>query len=368
MEIVDEFSHLDSNHSKEVKALEKKIDKHLEETGDNDVHLLDIKRMLEAYKIPVKVPNAFEEACEIVSPLIERLLKTNVNKFLLIDIKIGQTALALTKDFKESDILAEKFLVALDNFKSSKAYQNKLSIYLNMTERMIVADRAIEDYELSLEIEGLFYKYLNRGFSLCSEIGGKLKPYEILLKIKEAIYPKEVEGFKKAEELLEEFKELVPKEFYKGVKDSTSLHSVGENFNMTRNQFNYLCGKRMREVREAKDISPKKLAQDLGGDMSAEKVNLLETGRSPFDAYILCKVADRLGITVREFLKGITEDELDNEEDEIIARLKKTAKGLDKKIINSFIGTLETLKETKGTEKSEKRKSLRAMYKYGEDE
>ncbi|MCL2610785.1 MAG: helix-turn-helix domain-containing protein [Defluviitaleaceae bacterium] len=369
-DLIDKFISLGGCYSKEAKSLEKKINKYLKENGDNDVHLLEILRLLKAYQKQVKAPNAFEESCEIVSPIIKRLLETNVTKWITPDIKIGQSAVFWTKNFKDADILAEKVLVALDRLNSSKAYQIKLSVYLNMTERMIVADRAIENWKISLEIEEIFLKYLNRGLVLCTEIGEKLRHYDILLKIREAIYPKEAEGFQKADKLLEDFKKLVPKELYKVIKDSTSLYSVGEEINMTKKQFNHLCGKRMREQREALGISPKKLAEDLGGDLTADNINSLEIGKVPFDGYLLFKIADRLQITVDEFLKGIKVEKFTDEEEEALARFNKVAKGLGKKLINKFADMAESLNDKVEIEKEkvEARKSLRVMYKFGKDD
>jgi len=91
--LVDEFVRLGGNYSKDVKSLEKTINKHLKDIKGDDIQLLDILRILKVYQKQIKEPNAFSESCEIVSPIIERLLNTNINKWIIEDAKISQIAI-----------------------------------------------------------------------------------------------------------------------------------------------------------------------------------------------------------------------------------------------------------------------------------
>jgi len=263
-------------------------------------------------------------------------------------------------------MLADQTLASLKRFNSNQAYQIELTVYLNMTERMIIADRKMEDWQLSLEIEKIFRKNATLRVTLCANIGEKLKHYEILIKIREAIFPNESEGAKKADKLLQDFKKLVSKEFYKTVKDSVALYSVGEIFHMTKSQFQTLCGKHMRELREVQDISTSDMAKHLGEEFSEKYVNTLERGEAPFDAYVLFKIADRLVIIVDEFIKGIN---LNSKKEEALIRLSKVAKGIDENLINKVADMLEGMKQNMEMEieVTKQRQNLKTRFETSDD-
>ncbi|MCL2611410.1 MAG: hypothetical protein FWE02_07020 [Defluviitaleaceae bacterium] len=261
-ELVDEFVKLGGNYSKDAAILERKSKKFLKDTGESDIHILEILRMLRAYEKEINY-KAFDEACEIVSSITERLLSTNINKWVIEDVKIAQIAILWAKNFKEADTLANKILATLKRLNTKESYKIELSVHINMTERMIIADtKEIEDWKDSFEVEKIFREHETFGLAICKNIGEELKLYEILIKIRVAVFSKE---FEKADNLLEDFKKVAPKDFHKAVKESVAISSVGETFYMTKKQFQHLCGRHMREKREADRISPKKLAQDLGG-------------------------------------------------------------------------------------------------------
>jgi len=362
--LIEEFVQLGGNYknAKKAEALDKKVNKYLKNINENDPQISDISKTLKAYKnFRLKDPEA---SYKIVSPVIERLLRTSSTKWILEDAKIAQIAIIWTKNFREADMLAKKTIAVLKRFKDYKlAYQIELSVYLNMTERMFIADNkevdAGIDPESSLEVEKIFRENASLAVAICNSIGEKLKKYEILVKIREATFSKECE---KADKLIEELKKIDEIELYKAMKYSVAFYSIGENFYMTKDQFNLLCGKHMREKREELGIPTKDLAKAVG--LTAEHITTLERGESPFDSYILFKIADRFSITMDEFLKGIKVEKFDTKEDEAIANLVKEIKGMGETLINNFTDTAKNIKDKVSVTKkiAEKRQHLRDVF------
>ncbi|MCL2611283.1 MAG: helix-turn-helix domain-containing protein [Defluviitaleaceae bacterium] len=371
-ELLESFFKLGGNYKnfKEAKSLEKKIKKHLKDIGGTDLQMLDVLKLLKAYEEYIKF-NDFEKACEIVSSIIQRLSSLATSKWDLYDVRIVQAVIAWVETFEEAVQLARSAFIVLKKYKSHElAHKIELGIYLNLLERLVVADvkeidAGIEPYR-SIKVEEDFREFLASALSIFEEHEDKeLKPYKILIQIREAVFFKD---FEKADQYLEDLKDTNETAMYKAMRASVVLYSsINENFHMTEAQFKIWIGSNIREEREERGLTAKKLGIAIG--ITEAHMTAIERGERLANSYILAKIANELKTTTDALCKGIKVAKYDSKEEEALAKFISTTKGMGANWLTHFTNIAQDVKQEQELrlDIEKRRQRLRDRYETSED-
>ncbi|MCL1925457.1 MAG: helix-turn-helix domain-containing protein [Defluviitaleaceae bacterium] len=303
--ILKQFSEIGGNFKNDhkVKSLQNKIRVYFREAKTVDIQLLDVLTLLKIYEENLINKN-FERHHTMAIQVIERLMNTHISNWDLADLRIAQTVLIYTNDFEEAEELVQKALYALKkNIKDRPTDKIELFMRINMLGRFMVSifeeigETNIESSEVE-KLKDYFEIHLQKALNICKK-DAELKPYELMILTRQAIFNKEPDTVLENLELL---KKIGEKEFYKLLKKQFIKYSSNFASMLNQRQSSIMSGGRIRIHREKEGLRVDDFANFLG--VTESYINQIERGERHPSLYMLSKISAKLNISIYELIHG----------------------------------------------------------------
>lgn len=306
--LIEEFLNLGGNYKNfdKVEAIEKKIEKFFRDTGIADPQLLDILELLKVYKNS-NSHEAFEKNSQLVSSIEKRLKYTDISNWDINDLRISQATISYIGDFKDSNELVEKTLLALEkHIKDRPVDMFKLLLHINLLACFIKSAffqvNITDDSEESSLLKKLFKSCYNHISEICDKNKEEFKAYKLMALVWIALFERNSE---QAIECLAKLKETEEKELYKSVKQDVLKYSPYFGFDITEKQLSIMTGARIRELRKKLGLKLEEFAQKT--NYSASHMGMIELGERAASTYLLVTICKTFNIPLDELVNGGSE-------------------------------------------------------------
>ncbi|MCL2611475.1 MAG: helix-turn-helix domain-containing protein [Defluviitaleaceae bacterium] len=355
-ELLKSFFKLEGNYtnSDKLEAIENKLKNYLENEDKSDKQVSDVLRLSQILKMDITDSSLFEVSCEIASPIIKRLCDTRITEWNFYDIVIAQAVLTWTKTFEDSVALAKVLLAVLKMQENQeKFYKTEFFACLNVLTRLLRADfKELNHYEEEQRAEELrkaFKEFADIALAICLSKGEELRKFEFVILIREAIYHRDNEAIIENLSLL---KETGDTDLYKSMKESVIFYGAYASSEITREQFNMLCGTNIRHYREKAGLSIEELAEFL--NISTSQMGALERGKKNLYGFVIARIATKLGISTDDLYFGPDKKNIfDSKEELELAQLLIESRGLKGDWLSSLRSIAKNMQKLKRTTKKQ---------------
>jgi len=272
--------------------LVKKLNSFIEENG-YDQNIDDALTLQKLY-IMENEAAYYEEATEIIAPVVERLL--NKTKLDDLDVTFGSVVITNTKTYEQAIEIAEK-IFQYDGLLE----ETKVTAFLNLSIRLVKAK-----FTEHIDLEKLtkdFYSYIEQAIELCekSKIRYHNFIYYHMLLLRKATFEKDDEAISEHLKALKDEKSLI-KILRQEVEEIKSYRSNS----VARVKANKKIGKNLRRLRKERNLTLEDVSQHLG--ISIVNAGKHETGMRNIAVEHIYKLADFMNISVESLFYN-TKDE-----------------------------------------------------------
>ena len=334
------FSIMSNGNPQDVEKIKNELFDHLKDSGD-DPQLNDLIRVLDTFLIEAK-DNDFEECCEIVKPIFNRL--SNTDDWDFYDILILNRVLDYAETYSQTYELSTIVLDKLQEYQNEEDRETiKVWVYLNTMLRMVREKYfKSDDLVTSEELDEHFLDYFNAVMKMADEDAPNFNLHKEVARIRRGLFFHDDQltndGFQRLK--------LIDKDLYKLIENSAKEFNFLTDAGKSKKQLATTIGKAIKEKRKEMKLTALGLAKAIGKTKSF--IGQLESGQRVPSVKTLMELCDFLNVTPNYFYLLEKSETDDNDPINIqMTLLNGYAKNLSYKQLQFLVNVARDLPDTK---------------------
>jgi len=260
--------------TKKLADLIKRMNKYVKETKDEDIYLISTTLKANLDDVQGK---SYERCCGIAATVVEWVM--NIENFEKLEIAILGMVLHYMPSYQTADSFARK---AKKSSNCSRGFADM--IHGNMSLRLIRANYDSKTPDEQMDINKLFSHYM--GLSIADWAHLPKHPYNIVLKIRQALFVGDCEGITEG---LEKLRMAGEKEWLKAARYDVVDYLTKLQDKLTTPLRRLLYGRRIQQRREELGLTVREFAELIDTDPII--VNEFERGANGVSPTRLQKIA-----------------------------------------------------------------------------